>query len=119
CDAKQRTLSGRLEFYGDPGADLQPGRVVVSPRIMRLRDEVDSKIYDVLMVTIEKNGSEHAGYVVGRLAGTKFKVAQPFQRLDYGHDFTRPRITNYTPGSVDYYTLYHSSLLFALLISTA
>ena len=107
-----------LEFDGDPGAKLQPGRVVVSPRIIRLRDEVDSKIYDVLMVTIEENGSEHAGYVVGRLAGTKFKVAQPFQRLDYGHDFTRPRITNYTPGSVDESTLYDEGILFGLLNGT-
>lgn len=117
-DAKQWTLSGPLEFDGDPGAELQPGRVVVSPRIIRLRDEVDSKIYDVLMVTIEENGSEHAGYVVGRLAGTKFKVARPFQRLDYGHDFTRPRITNYTPGSVDESTLYDEGILFGLLNGT-
>src|SRR5699024_12250765 len=39
----------------------------------------------------------------------------PFQRLDYGHDFTRPRITNYTPGSEDESTRYDEGVLFGLL----
>ena len=117
-DAKKWTLSGPLRFDGDPGTELQPGQVVVSPRIIRLRDEVDKQIYDVLMVTIEDNGSEHAGYVVGQLTGTTFEVTQSFQRLDYGHDFTRPRITNYTPGSVEETTLYDEGILFGMLNGT-
>lgn len=115
ADATNWTLSGPLEFEGNPGEELQPGQVVVSPRIIRLRDEVDEKIYDVLMVTIERNGAEHAGYVVGRLNGKTFNVTMPFQRLDYGHDFTRPRITNYTPGSEDEATRYDEGVLFGLL----
>ena len=67
------------------------------------------------MVTIERNGAEHAGYVVGRLNGTTFNVTMPFQRLDYGHDFTRPRITNYTPGSEDEATRYDEGVLFGWL----
>lgn len=117
-DAENWTLAGPLEFKGDPGHELQPGQVVVSPRIIRLRDEVDERIYDVLMVTIEKHGVEHSGYVVGRLNGTSFDVAAPFQRLDFGHDFTRPRITNYTPGSIDDAKIYDEGMLFGLLNGT-
>src|SRR5699024_12593942 len=83
-----------------PGAYLQRGQVVASLRIFRLTDAVGRQISDVLMVTIEDNGSDHAGYVVGQLTGTTFEVTQSFQRLDYGHDFTRLRITTSTPGSV-------------------
>ena len=118
ADAENWTIAGPLEFDGDPGTELQPGQIVVSPRIIRLRDEVDESIYDVLMVTIEKHGVEYTGYVVGRLNGTTFKVSTPFQRLDYGHDFTRPRITNYTPGSVNEGKLYDEGMLFGLLNGT-
>ncbi|MFH0411757.1 GH32 C-terminal domain-containing protein [Corynebacterium sp. L4756] len=117
-DGENWEISGPLQFEGDPGAELSPGQVVVSPRIIRLRDEVDERVYDVLMVTIEKQGFEHSGYVVGRLHGTTFEVARSFQRLDYGHDFTRPRITNYTPGSIDADKLYDEGMLFGLLNGT-
>src|SRR5699024_7361897 len=114
-DATNWTLSGRLEFEGNPGEEVQPGQVGVSARIIGLRDEVDEHLCDDLMVTIERNGAEHAGYVVGRLNGTTFNVTMPFQRLDYGHDFTRPRITNYTPGSEDEATRYDEGVLFGWL----
>ena len=72
----------------------------------------------MLMVTIEKQGVELTGYIVGRLNGNHFDVAAPFQQLDYGHDFTRPRITNYTPGSVNEGKLYDEGMLFGLLNGT-
>src|SRR5699024_3448357 len=69
---------------------------------------------DVLMVTIEDNGSEQAGYVVGQLKWTTLEVTQSFQRLDYDHDFPRPRITNYTPGTDKETTLYDEGTLFVM-----
>ncbi|MDY3127866.1 MAG: GH32 C-terminal domain-containing protein [Corynebacterium sp.] len=111
-------VSGKLEFEGDLGTEVTASDVVVSPRIVRLKDEVDEKIYDVLLVTVETNGKEYAGYVVGQLHGTTFSVDVPFQRLDYGHDFTRPRSTTYTPSVIDPDTRYDQALLFGWLNGT-
>lgn len=77
-DGTSWTFSGPLTFAGDTGlsgwsagGDLPP---VVSPRIIRLRDQVDDHIYDVLLVTIERGDREVSGYLVGRLEGTVFSV---------------------------------------------
>lgn len=119
-DGAAWSLTGQLELAGDagfgkatlPGSDLPP---VVSPRLIRLRDEVDGEIYDVLLVTLEQDSREVAGYLVGRLNGTTFQIVSGFRRLDYGHDFTRPRNTNVTPGTVDGDRRYEKAILFGLL----
>lgn len=92
---------GPLEFEGDPGFAAQGSALppVVSPRIIRLRDEVDGEVYDILFVTLERGEREYSGYIVGTLEGTTFRVTTGFRLLDHGHDFTRPRNTNYTPGT--------------------
>lgn len=96
-------LSGPLRFEGDTGTDAD----LVAPRIIRLKDEVVGDIWEVLVATIEHNGVDVSGYMVGKLDGTVFKVSKPFRRIDYGHDFTRPRNTN-TIGS----QLFESAVLF-------
>ncbi|WP_165164362.1 GH32 C-terminal domain-containing protein [Corynebacterium qintianiae] len=90
---------GALEFDGDPGFEPE-NEILVAPRIIRLRDEVDSQIYDVLMFSLERRGKDTTGYVIGTLNGSVFTVAEEARRIDFGHDFTRPRSTNYTPGSI-------------------
>lgn len=85
-------LDGPLVLDGDSG--LEAETQVVSPRIIRLRDEVDGEIYDIILVTIEHDGIDISGYLVGRLTGATFTVSRPFHRIDFGHDFTRPRNTN-------------------------
>ena len=118
-DGTSWTFSGPLTFAGDTGlsgwsagGDLPP---VVSPRIIRLRDQIDDHIYDVLLVTIERGDREVSGYLVGRLEGTVFSVRTGFQQLDFGHDFTRPRTTNYMPGTVDQQQRFEQSRLFGLM----
>ncbi|MGV0341133.1 GH32 C-terminal domain-containing protein [Corynebacterium mastitidis] len=93
------TLQGPLRFEGSTGID--PAARIVSPRILRLRDEVDGKIHDVLLVTLESEGIDVSGYLVGRLHQAVFTVGRPFRRMDYGHDFTRPRNTTFTPGTIE------------------
>ncbi len=106
-------LVGPLEFVGDPG--LSSVSVIVSPRIMRLRDEVDGLIYDVLLITVEHEGIDISGYLVGTLTGSTFEVRTGFTRIDHGHDFTRPRNTNFTPGTVPQEKRYNQAVLFGLL----
>lgn len=114
-------LEGPVEFVGDTGFDRTQVPVdgvlppVVSPRIVRLRDEVDGRIYDVLLVTLVRSQDEISGYLVGRLEGTRFNVASPFQRLDFGHDFTRPRQTNITPGTSFPSTEFDEAVVLGLL----
>ncbi|MDO4927636.1 MAG: GH32 C-terminal domain-containing protein [Corynebacterium sp.] len=89
-------LRGELELTGAAGIDTSQHKVV-APRIIRLRDEVDQQIYDVLVLTLVDNSqpaTERSGYLVGSQSGTEFKVHSEFRLLDYGHDFTRPRNTN-------------------------
>ncbi|APG81357.1 GH32 C-terminal domain-containing protein [Corynebacterium pseudotuberculosis] len=92
-DGVDWSLRGPLKIVGDSGVE---GERLVAPRIIRLRDEIDNNIYDVLIVTVETGGIDRSGYLVGTLSGRIFTVDSPFERLDYGHDFTRPRNTNYT-----------------------
>ncbi|MEJ5927454.1 GH32 C-terminal domain-containing protein [Corynebacterium sp. H128] len=91
-DRREWNLRGPLSFDGTSG--LEAVQRLVSPRIIRLQDEVDSVVYDILLVTIEHEGIDISGYLVGQLTGTTFKVTTSFTRLDFGHDFTRPRNTN-------------------------
>lgn len=91
-DRREWNLRGPLEFDGHSG--LEAVTRLVSPRIIRLQDEVDGVVYDALLVTIEHEGIDISGYLIGQLDGHTFRVKTPFTRLDFGHDFTRPRNTN-------------------------
>lgn len=119
-DGEQWNFEGPLTIEGDaqlpePSNAQAPLSVVVSPRIVRMRDEVDEGIYDVLLITLETNGIEISGYLVGYLEGTTFKVHTGFNRVDYGHDFTRPRNTNYTFGTIPAEERYNEATLFGLV----
>lgn len=98
-DGSTWKVLGALTFNGDPGFSVDD-EILVAPRIIRLRDEVDGQIYDVLMFSLERRGKDTTGYIVGTLHGAEFTVAKEARRIDFGHDFTRPRSTNYTPGSI-------------------
>lgn len=121
ADGLSWEVEGPLEFNGEPG--FNEGEVpanssippVVSPRLVRLRDEVDGRIYDVLLLTLERNNRDVSGYLVGRLEGTTFTIASGFQRIDFGHDFSRPRNTNTTDGTIPQETRYDEALIFGLL----
>lgn len=112
-DGRAWDFTGRLVFEGESGFDA--ASIAVGPRIFRLRDEVDGDIYDVLLITLESGGVDVSGYLVGTLRGATFDVKTPFTRVDHGHDFTRPRNTNVTPGTVPEDERYHRSVLFGLL----
>ncbi|ALC05517.1 hypothetical protein CDES_05400 [Corynebacterium deserti GIMN1.010] len=99
-DGREWTIKGPLTFNGLSG--LERDKVLVAPRMIRLRDEVDHEIYDVVIVTIEQDGIDISGYLVGQLNGSDFDVKTPFTRIDFGHDFSRPRSTNYAEPSIDY-----------------
>ncbi|MBN9644858.1 GH32 C-terminal domain-containing protein [Corynebacterium mendelii] len=75
------------------GHGLPAGRMV-SPKLIRLTDEVDGHPWDILLATVEvPEGKDVSGYLVGHLEGTAFSVARGFTPIDHGHDFTRPRAT--------------------------
>ncbi|WP_080795587.1 GH32 C-terminal domain-containing protein [Corynebacterium pacaense] len=112
-DGMDWQVQGPLTFAGYSGLD--GGEVLVSPRVIRLRDEVDHEIYDIVIVTIEKDGIDISGYLVGRLTGSEFSVSTPFTRVDFGHDFSRPRNTNFTPGTVREESRYDEAFIFGLM----
>lgn len=112
-DGLSWTIKGALEFDGDPG--YTSASPIVSPRIFRLRDEIDGLIYDLLLVTIEKDGIDRSGYLVGTLEETTFHVLTPFTRIDYGHDFSRPRTTTMKPGTIAPERRYEDALIFGLM----
>ncbi|TWS36082.1 glycoside hydrolase family 32 protein [Corynebacterium glutamicum] len=99
-DGREWSITGPLSLNGLSG--LESDEVLVAPRMIRLRDEVDHEIYDVLIVTIEQDGIDISGYLVGQLNGSEFDVKTPFTRIDFGHDFSRPRNTNYAETTIDY-----------------
>ena len=115
------SVLGKLSFNGDPGFHedevpaTSPIPPVVSPRLVRLRDEVDGEIYDVLFVTLERAGRDVSGYIVGRLDGTEFTVSKGFQLVDFGHDFSRPRNTNTTTGTIAQEHRYDRAVILGLL----
>ena len=83
---------------------------------MRLRDEVDGQIRDVLFVTLERDGKDTAVYAVGELRGHTFRVDTPFTIVDHGHDFTRPRNTTY--NLVETAKLYERAYLYGFMTNT-
>ncbi|AGG66498.1 GH32 C-terminal domain-containing protein [Corynebacterium callunae] len=112
-DGRQWNLKGQLTFSGLSG--LAKDQVLVAPRMIRLRDEVDHEIYDVVIVTIEQDGIDVSGYLVGQLNGTVFEVTTPFTRIDFGHDFSRPRNTNYTEDTISEGDRYEAAHIFGLM----
>ena len=113
-DGRDWTLEGILEFEGETGFDLDAS--LVAPRIVRLRDEVDGQIRDVLFVTLERDGKDTAVYAVGELRGHTFRVDTPFTIVDHGHDFTRPRNTTY--NLVETAKLYERAYLYGFMTNT-
>lgn len=111
-DGRDWDFRGPLTFSGEAGIEITS---LVAPRIMRLRDEVDGEIYDVLLVTQERDGIDHSGYLVGQLEGTEFTIVRGFTRIDYGHDFTRPRNAVFTPGTVSEAERDDQAIMFGLL----
>lgn len=111
-DGVHWSLLGPLELVGDTG--LQ-GERMVAPRIIRLHDEVKDKVCDVLLITLERDGIDASGYLIGSLVGTQFRVDKPFRRIDHGHDFTRPRNTNFVSRSNNIATHYRDAYLFGLM----
>ena len=90
-DRQSWKVLGALEV--SPEAELPEGRPF-APRLVSLQDEATGKDHDVLFVTYPNadNSRESTGYVVGKLDGAKFAVTTPYTVLDFGHDFTRPRV---------------------------
>lgn len=115
-DGTSWSLLGPLRFNGETGLDDDD--VTVAPRIIRLRDEADGDIYDVLFLTLELEDGDRSGYLVGTLHETEFTVRTPFTRLDYGHDFTRPRSTNVVRGTQTDDERYAEARIFGLLAAT-
>ncbi|HZK31536.1 MAG TPA: GH32 C-terminal domain-containing protein [Corynebacterium sp.] len=111
-DGQEWDFIGPLTFDGTAGIELAS---LVAPRIMRLRDEVDGKIYDILLVTQEREGIDHSGYLIGQLVGAEFRITRGFTRIDYGHDFTRPRNATVIPGTVPEAERHDQAIMFGLL----
>ncbi|QGU02391.1 Sucrose-6-phosphate hydrolase [Corynebacterium kalinowskii] len=112
-DRREWSLRGPLTFDGTTG--LEAVERLVSPRIIRLSDEVDGQMYDVLLVTIEHEGIDISGYLIGQLTGSTFTVKTSFTRLDFGHDFTRPRNTNVSLADQTDLPDYSSANIFGLM----
>mgnify|MGYP001086258549 CR=1 FL=1 len=115
-EGREWRFEGPLEFAGDLGYDLDAS--LVAPRLVRLRDEVDGKIRDVLFVTLERDGKDTAVYAVGTLRGNVFHLDSKFQLLDHGHDFTRPRNTNYRLDDHNAANRYERAYLFGFMTNT-
>lgn len=110
-DRRDWDVLGPLTFAGT--TNIEQEQRLVAPRIIRLRDELSEnpeEVFDILIVTLERDGVDHSGYLVGKLDATVFTVHTPFQQLDFGHDFTRPRNTN----TIDR-TTYGRAALFGLM----
>lgn len=92
-DRQNWKLLGPLKVEGEAGF---PAGRPFAPRMVSLKDESTEQDRDVLFVTYPSSGDgekrESTGYVVGELNGTTFNVSTPYTVLDFGHDFTRPRV---------------------------
>ena len=64
---------------------------------------------------MERGGRDVSGYLVGRLEGTTFTVVSGFRRVDFGHDFSRPRSTNTTTGTLTPEQRYERAVIVGLL----
>lgn len=116
ADGREWRVDGALEFDGDSGIDLDAS--LVAPRLIRLRDEVDGEIYDVLFITVERGGKDIASYIIGKLEGNRFHVVTPSQLFDYGHDFTRPRNTNYPRAAADELQRYERAYIYGFMTNS-
>nr|WP_231375746.1 GH32 C-terminal domain-containing protein [Corynebacterium aquatimens] len=115
-DDSSWSVVGPLTFNGETG--MPDDVIMVAPRLIRLRDEVNGEIRDVLFITQERDHSDLSGYLVGTLNGATYDVITPFQRIDYGHDFTRPRSTNVVPGVFSQDRRLRKAFIFGLLAPT-
>ncbi|WP_225723461.1 MULTISPECIES: GH32 C-terminal domain-containing protein [Corynebacterium] len=95
------TVIGPLEI--SPEAELPQGRLF-APRIVRMTDSETGDNKHVVVITyptqdnlVGTTDGEVAGYIVGTLTGASFKADKPLAILDYGYDFTRPRIIQNDP----------------------
>lgn len=91
-DRQNWKVEGPLQLEGE--AEVPASRPF-APRIARMDDVVTGERKDVVVVTFpdeSKPAQETAGYLVGTLEGNTLHSATDFRPLDYGHDFTRPRI---------------------------
>lgn len=91
ADRQSWQVLGPLELPERTVRDSRP----FAPRMVSMVDAATGATHDVLFITyegVEGESKEVAGYVVGTLSGTEFNVRTPFRPIDYGHDFTRPRI---------------------------
>ncbi|MGX0119033.1 glycoside hydrolase family 32 protein [Corynebacterium otitidis] len=113
-DGRDFTLTGVLSFAGKDSG-LENEHAVVSPRLVRLRDEVDGGIRDILLVNLERDGVDVSGYLVGTLSGAEFTVEQPFRRIDHGHDFTRPRNTHIAGREFNGGSVYDTAIIVGLM----
>lgn len=114
-DARDWKVVGPLTFEGEHG--LESTTRMVAPRIVRLRDDIDGKVYDVLLITLERDGGDISGYLVGSLRGSVFQVATGFTRIDHGYDFTRPRTAAATAatGAAATEPSFEDAVIFGLL----
>ena len=112
-DGRTWHFDGPLEFEGDPGIQLDD--TLVAPRLVRLRDQVDGSIYDVLFITAERDNKDYSSYIIGTLEGNRFTVVTPSQLFDHGHDFTRPRNTNYPRDVIDELVRYDRAYLYGFM----
>lgn len=85
---------GTIQFSGEAG--LPAGRPF-APRIVRMEDSETGELEHIIVITFPTEDGEVTGYVVGSLDGAEFTVKHPFTVLDYGYDFTRPRIIQHNP----------------------
>ena len=115
-DGRSWRLLGPLQFVGDPGTQLDDS--LVAPRLVRLRDEVDGEIYDVLFITAERGGKDYSSYIIGKLEANRFHVVTPSQLFDHGHDFTRPRNTNYPRHSEDELARYDRAYMYGFMTNS-
>ncbi|WP_282940732.1 GH32 C-terminal domain-containing protein [Corynebacterium auriscanis] len=91
-DRQNWKVEGPLQLEGN--AKLPTSRPF-APRIVRMDDVVTGEAKDVVVVTFPNESTpsrETAGYLVGTLEGNTLHVSTDFRPLDFGPDFTRPRI---------------------------
>lgn len=96
ADRQHWRVLGPIELPAE--AALRPGRPF-APRIVSMVDAGSSVRRDVLFVTFPGDAGESdevAGYIVGNLSGTSFSLTSPYTVIDFGHDFTRPRVIDHS-----------------------
>lgn len=97
-DRQNWRVEGPLEL-----PDSVPSDRPFAPRIFTMTDKSTEKKRTVLLLTYrDREGrfapsdTEITGYLVGDLNGTRFDTTTEFTPVDYGHNFTRPRVMPYS-----------------------